>query len=375
MHPLFDALAERVRSVVERSVDGPRWKTRAVLVVFAFSLFRAFPNYNFLRTAENQDTWKYAAIKVNDPTADMARRFPPAQHEAKLTFRLTVPLIARALRLGRDGQLVFFALCGILTLWLTLDLAHRITQDRLAAFATCLSVACVWPGVLAFHQLLGGFYDAVAICLLLAAMRVPAAPAALAIFAAAWTDERALLATPLILVYAALRRERGRAVALALGAAAYGGTRLAFAAAYGLPTPWNGIGLAVFVRQFNMLPLGVWSGLAGCWVLVAAALGTLVLRRRYGIATAFVLTLAMIVAAALIVEDVTRSMSYALPAVFVALCALTESEPPEVVLRLAACSAAICVFIPTYWTQSGAATWLLPALFQAIRLALYPRLG
>jgi hypothetical protein len=364
-----------MRRIAERLVEGPRWKTRVVLVVVVFSLLRAFPNYNFLRERENQETWKSAAIKIQNPTADMARLFPPAQHEAKLTFRLTVPLIARAFHLDRNGLLALFALCGVLTLYLTLDLAHQITRSRIAALSVCVAVACIWPGILAFHQLLGGFYDAVAICLMLTAMRVPPPFAALALLAAAWTDERALLAAPLLLVCAALRRDRPRVIALSLAAVAYAVTRLWFAAAYGLRTPADGIGPAILLKNFNMLPLGIWTGLAGCWLLVAAGLYVLFAHRRYLAALSFAVTLSAIIAAALIVEDVTRSMSYTLPAVFVALIALSESEPPSTVESLTAISALLCVVIPTYFTQSGAATWMLPSFFQAIRLALYPRLG
>ena len=140
-----------------------------------------------------------------------AAGLPPASHEAKLTFRLAVPVLARTLHLGRDGMLALFALCGVFTLYLTLDLSFRITQNRIAAAAVCLGVACVWPGVLAFHQLLGGFYDAVALCLVLAAMWAPAPLAAIGLLAAAWTDERALLAGLLVMVYAGLRREPGAA--------------------------------------------------------------------------------------------------------------------------------------------------------------------
>ena len=99
----------------------------------------------------------------------------------------------------------------------------------------------------------------------------------------------------------------------------------------------------------------------------------LVARRRFAAVLAFGLALCAVIGAALMVEDVTRSMAYTLPAVFVALTALVETEPPAAIERLAAASALICALVPTYFTQSGNATWLLPAVFQAIRLALYPR--
>uniref|UniRef100_Q01Y92 Glycosyltransferase RgtA/B/C/D-like domain-containing protein n=1 Tax=Solibacter usitatus (strain Ellin6076) TaxID=234267 RepID=Q01Y92_SOLUE len=368
-------LAARSRRAAERTTAGPRWKARVVLVVLAFSLLRAFPNYNFLREAENQGTWRDAAIKMQDPAVDMARRFPPASHEAKLTFRITVPLLARALHLGRSGMLALFALCGVFTLYLTLDLSYRIAHSRVAAAAICLGVACVWPGVLAFHQLLGGFYDAVALCLVLAAMRAPAPLAAAALFFGAWTDERALLAAGLILVYAALRREFARTLAIAAAGITYVATRLYYTNVYSLHTSWDGVGLGVLLKNFNMAPLGVWTGLGGCWLIVAAGLWVLLARRRFALAMAYGLALTAVIAVALVVEDVTRSMAYALPAVFVALGALAESEPPVAIERLAAAGALVCALLPTYFTQSGNATWLLPSVFQAIRLALYPRLG
>jgi len=375
LRPALAALAARSRRTAERIVAGPRWKLRVVLLVLAFSLFRAFPNYNFLREAENQGTWRDAAIKVQDPTADMARRFPAASHEAKLTFRITVPLLARTLHLGQVGMLALFALCGVFTLYLTLDLSYGITHSRVAAAAVCLAVACVWPGVLAFHQLLGGFYDAVALCLVLAAMWASAPLAAVALFVAAWTDERTLLAGPLVVVYAALRREPARLIAIVAGGAGYAATRFWFANAYSLHTAFDGVGLAIFLKEFNMVPLGIWTGLGGCWLIVAAGMWVLVARRRFAAALAFGLALCAVIGAALVVEDVTRSMAYTLPAVFVGLIALMESEPPVAIERLAAASALICVLVPTYFTQSGNATWLLPSVFQAIRLALYPRLG
>jgi hypothetical protein len=375
LRPGLDALAARSRLVAQRLVAGPRWKVRVVFLVLAFSLLRAFPNYHFLNEAENQRTWQDAALKVHDPAADMARAFPPASHEAKLTFRLTVPLLAHALHLGRNAMLSLFAVSGLLLLYLTLDLAYRVTQNRIVAMAVCAAVACVWPGMLAFHQLLGGFYDAVALCLILAAMWAPAPLAAAALFVAAWTDERALLTALLLLVYAAARREPTRAIAVAAAGLAYAGTRFAFASAYGIPTSWDGMGAAVFARQFNMAPLGIWTGLGGCWVLVAAAFWVLLARRRYLPALTFALALSAVMVAALVVEDVTRSMSYTLPAVMVALCALAESEPPLMLERLAAAAALLSAVVPTYWTQSGAATWMLPSVFQAVRWVLYPRLG
>ena len=118
--------------------------------------------------------------------------------------------------------------------------------------------------MLAFHQLLGGFYDAVAILLLLFAMaaRRPAVAGA-ALFAAAWTDERALLAAPLVCLFALAQSERPRCIAVLSGAAAYLGSRMWLANAWALHTTMAGVGIPIFLRDLHMAPLGLWAGLTG----------------------------------------------------------------------------------------------------------------
>jgi hypothetical protein len=65
-------------------------------------------------------------------------------------------------------MLMFFAIAGIVLLYAVLHLAHEAGQgSRRVALFMCLSLASVWPGVMAFHELRGGYYDALALCLLM----------------------------------------------------------------------------------------------------------------------------------------------------------------------------------------------------------------
>jgi hypothetical protein len=43
--------------------------------------------------------------------------------------------------------------------------------------------------------------------------------------------------------------------------------------------------------------------------------------------------------------------------------------------RIAQANALVCVLLPTWFVQSGDATWILPLPLQLIRLLVYPRLG
>jgi hypothetical protein len=376
LRPLRAAVDARLSVVAVRLTAGTRWKSKAMLLVLAFSLFRAFPNYNYLRAPGVAGTWERAAIKIADPAADMARLFPDTSHEAKLTFRLTVPLAARVLHLGTVGQLALFAVAGVLLLLCVLTLAEGITGSRTVALYLTLATACTWPGLLAFHQLLGGFYDAVALWLLLLAMaaRRPAIAAA-ALFAAAWTDERALVAVPLLCLFAVARSERPRCLAVLVGAAAYLGSRIWLVHIWALHSTVGGAGIALFLRNLHTAPLGVWAGLGGSWILVACALAILAARRRYLEFAALLLGIGLVTVSALIVEDLTRSLAYALPAVLVALHVLAKNETPHMVERIAQTTALVCVLLPTWFVQSGDAAWMLPLPVQLIRFLVYPRLG
>ncbi len=339
------------------------------MIVLGVCLLHAFPNYEYLRHPEVVATWRNAAIKWQNPFADMTRLFPRASHEAKLNFRLTVPLLAKVLHLGTGGLLALFAACGIVSLYAVLAAGYRLTGSRIAALWLCLSVGCAWPGALPFHQLLGGFYDAVAICLVLLAMTVRSSPlAGLLAFAAAWTDERALLALALVFLL-----ERNSA--LLAGILGYGVARWYCAAAYGLGTAWDGTGMSVLLKHFNVIPLGIWSGLSGGWLVVVCGLTTLVVRRKWGMTAAMGLALGAAIASALCVEDVTRSMSYAVPAVLLGAGLVAMNETEETTERLAMTAALISVLTPMFFVQTDAMTWMLPLPLQAIRLILYPRFG
>jgi hypothetical protein len=374
--PLCAAVDARLGVFAVRLTTGPRWKARALLFVLSFSLFRAFPNYNVLRQPEVVNTWKEVAIKIAHPATDMVRLFPADSHEAKLNFRLTVPLIAHVFHLGTAGQLALFAVCGALLLLCALTLAERATGSRTVALYVTLAIACTWPGVLAFHQLQGGFYDAVALLLLLFAMaaRRPAVAGA-ALFAAAWTDERALLVAPLVCLFALAQSERSRCAAVLLGVAAYLAGRIWLAHAWALHTTMAGVGIPIFLRDLHMAPLGLWAGLTGTWIVIVCALAILAARRRYFEFAGLAFGVALLTACALGLEDQARTMAYALPAVFVALQVLAKNETPGTVERIAKATALVCALLPTWFVQSGNATWILPLPVQLFRLFVYPRFG
>ena len=359
-------LLRRLNGAIDHLLSGPNWMSKALGAVLAISLFRTFPNYDALQTAFFQNTWRDVQIKFDHPLLDMGRIFPAGSHESNLTFRLTVPMLAHFFHLHQTGLLILFALVGIVLLYLVLSVAFAISASRRAALFLCLSTACAWPGVAAFQDLRGGYYDALALCLVVAAcaVRSPLLGGSF-VFLAAWTDERALLASSLVFLLSALNNKNGvrrlmadKPAAVVIAAAAYLGIRayLTFARSYAAP---SGIGVSIFMKQVHVIPLAIWTGLAGSWLLVAAGLVGMLRHKRYWAAIGFCGALAGLIASSLAVVDVTRGMSYCLPAVFVALAAVTTGSSTKQIERLAALCALISLLAPTYYLEGATGSWWL----------------
>jgi hypothetical protein len=375
----YGTLRSRIDAGIDRILSGPNWKWKALCAVVALSLFRAFPNYDALQTNFFETKWRDVQIKFDHPMVDTSRIFPPESHESKLTFRLTVPILAHVFHLHRAGVLIFFAFAGVVLLYLVLKVAFTLSASKRVALFICLTTACTWPGEVAFHELRGGYYDALALCLLVAACATSSSLlTATFLFLAAWTDERALIASSFVfLLYASnntngIRRFlMGKPAAVVVAAAAYLGIRAYLTATHSYGLAASGVGLSVLSQQTNVIPLAIWTGLGGSWILVVLGLVALFLQKRYLAAAGFCGALVGMIVASLAVTDVTRSMAYCLLAVFVALAALNSSEGVKQIEKLAAISAMISLLVPTYYLEGNAGLWwLYPLPMQIVRWLL-----
>ena len=376
---LYQELRWGIDAVIDRVLAGPYWQWKALCTVLAISLFRAFPNYDALGTSFFETKWRDAQLKFDHPLIDTSRMFPAGSHESNLTFRLTVPILAHVFHLHEAGLLIFFACVGIVLLYLVLKVTFTISASKRVAFFVCLTTACTWPGAAAFHELRGGYYDALALCLLVAACATPSSLLAAAfLFLAAWTDERALIASSFVfLLYACnhlggMRRFFvGKPAAVVVAIAAYLGTRAYLTATHSYLHAASGIGLSILSQQANVIPLAIWTGLGGSWILVFLGLLALFVQKRYFAGAGFSVALAGVMVASLAVADVTRSMAYCLPAVFVGVAALASSEGMQQIEQLAAIGAAISLLVPTYYLEGNAGLWwLYPLPVQIVRWLL-----
>lgn len=351
------------------------------LVALVAALFVSFPSYEKLLDDESAKAWEPILQQFESPLTGISELLAEGErgtgsHASKKTFRLTVPVVGHFLGLGILGALVLQFVAGVLLFYFAADIVHRSTGDRSTALFATLAVGFSSPGIASFVDL-GGFFDGVALFFLAAAIRADRPLwIGTSVFLAAWTDERALIASSLVLLYHSIRAENRdaqegagpdetfritflRPATLAVVGAWIGYFALRFSLAFslGLETATGGVGLGVFLDQVNMIPMGVWSGLEGGWLLVALAILALVVERRFALLAAFLFFLGVVVAVALSVVDVTRSMTYALPALFVAIRILARVDRRSQVRLYSALACLVSLAWATYGAGGPTTIW------------------
>ena len=370
------ALYDRIQAFAEAIVSGRFPCVRIALCAAALALvFTSFPNYPNIWNKESEKSadgyWESIRKKRDNLFYDLSRDYRVGSHEGNANFRLTVPLTAKILRLDKYGVVVLQAVCGVLLLWTIARIVLRITGDLLASlFLTC-GVASTWAGTTNFTEL-HGIFDGEAL-LLLACASLFEGPwlAGLFAFLGDWTDERALIASALVYLYHVCRLERRGAgwrtsylgaTPLAVIGAGVGYLVLRFAVArhFHINTGMSG-GLHFLIAQVNNIPMGCWTALEGGWLLVLSAVVILARRRCFLFLLLYTGVISIVLGLAMCVLDITRSMAYALPAVFIALEVLVEVESGPHLRVLCASSSLVSILWPNYYCYSANYhNWVVP---------------
>lgn len=330
---IYDAIMSRCGAAFGLIAGRRHWLAWGVALAIALSLFISFPRISFFLGTDAQivNFWPVLERQAADPLATAGEQYKDqALHDAKLAFRLTLPLTMKVLHIDWRGLLAIQFGLGILMLALVGKIAMDLFGDRIVALASVFGVASIYAGKAAFLQL-GGMGDAYAFAFLTVAVafRSPLVIAA-AVIAACFTDERAVIVSPLLIVYWAMRNSDGRkpdwfnlqtfTVAGAILVA--GLIRLILMFGYGLHIP---IGAGKDVG-FSVLPLNLPNVqyelphvLAGLWLWPLVACIILVRNRWWFSLLAIVGVTGAIVAASFMVLDVDRSLAYTLPVLFVSM--------------------------------------------------------
>jgi hypothetical protein len=358
---------------LERALAGNKWMGKATVVLTLLSLFLHFPSNIHLRmhlSGERlESTWTAIEQQRDHPFTPQAHRV--GSHEEKTAYRLTVPLIAKAFSLGPLGIYILQFLLGIAMIRLALAIAFRHCADRGMALLFTAGLVFIFPGSAAFFDT-WGHRDPFAYFFLVLAIWSTRAPLVfVAVFLAAFTDERGLIASAFVLLYHMLEQRgpgEGRllsrqVIAVVLAWVAYFAGRLALSHFTDLRTATGGIGVADMLDRIDPLMWGLWSGLEGAWLIVMVFFAALFVARErqrlllYG--TAF--TVVMVVA--LLVTDITRSMAYGFMLLFPALAWLHRRLAPEHLRVLLLFACVVSLIHPMYYTFGNSTLYAVDPLY------------
>jgi hypothetical protein len=323
----------RSEAVLGRIATGRWWMVRAVGLAILLSLFISFPRVSFFLGNDPQivSNWRIIQSQARDPLSMSADQLASqASHASKIAFRLTVPMIVRVLHIDWRGALALQFCLGVALLFLAGKIALDLFGDRIVAVATIFGVSAIYAGKAAFLQL-GGMCDAFAYFFLTVAIAFRNPPLiVIAVLAASFTDERAMVIAPLVLVYWAVRSQKAGgpnwftaqsiAVVVALVAAVV--IRLVLMLGYGLHIPvgtGKDAGFDVLLQTLPRFQYEFPHALAGLWLWPLFACILLVRARWWVTLVLMIGGTAALTAVSFLVLDVDRSLAYSLPVLFVAM--------------------------------------------------------
>jgi hypothetical protein len=336
---------------------------RLGVIVFAAFIFFSGPIIPW-RMGYFDESWGWAdyEAKLRDPWLDLSKTHISSDqfsHLPKLNYRLTAPLLSRLLGLDAQGYVVLSGLACFITGCAFVSFGWRVTRDPVSAVCT----GFLFAGLTAASQSVRSFtghFDGLAYCFLALALAATRWPwIALATFLACWTDQRAALVSPIVVLIHALnvrREERSGWFELrrpaCLGVVA---GLLAWALTLGIALGLShmkfrseGVGAASVANTIQYAPRIVWGALEGAWILL---LGGAVAAWRAGqklLPLMIVGVVGLYLAATFATLDVSRSASYLIPAVAMAVALASISQPREVVRQRLYCAAAVSLLCPNF---------------------------
>ena len=372
---LFDYLDSKLLS-------AKRWVFYAALICTLNSLFWAFPSYQKIAADDikvNGDLsfWKRINQQVEHPLTHFD--YPPATHEAKVSFRLLAPLLAKFSPFeslnGRMGYLFFLQhIAGFLFFYYLTLFAFRYSQNRVLSLLFALSFSMTYLGHSFFYELYG-FFDGMAFTLLLLSMYyyrkwfcvIP-------FFLAFWVDERAVIGSGLVYIFIVSQENNFsnpqewkailcRSIPFLAVYGIYFLLRKYMAVTYGLTVPIGSehdAGLGLILQQIKGLPLATFLRFEGTWLIVFWGLIAMYYSNLGMMSYAYILIFAVIILISYCVWDVTRSLMYGFPFFLICTRYLLMFLPPRRSLLLMFAILLINFSTPSYKNHYFQFYWQVP---------------
>jgi hypothetical protein len=278
-------------------------------------------------------------LKSRDLTNNLSH-ISPDSFLAKKVFRLTVPVIIKILHLNRAAVLAIQFLLGFLFILYSYKLVNRIFKDAVSATFFASGIVFLYLGRTCFTELSYTWFDGWAYFFLLMTLyNKNVFSVFLFTTLAAWTDERAVIALPIAILFHQINTDKSSrfelkglialnplSLSVVAAMAGYFALRFYLSYAFNMHTPSD---LASFsVLKNNVMHtsygFGAYTFFEGFWLLFPFLLIWGIKNKHYLFLTVVLAPMIVSTIAALCVYDITRSGSYLFPILFVFLAYISN---------------------------------------------------
>lgn len=290
------------------------------LLCSAYCIVTNIPQYTSLAHGQSRGiaVWHRINNQIDHPfTADNSN--DPESHEARLTFRLTAPLIGKLLPttdfLTRmKGLFVIQNICGLLFFYLLIVFAEANFGNRFLSVLLPCCFAVLYAGKTFFYDTIF-FFDGLAYLFLLLSVssRNPLLVFA-GLFLAFYTDERALIGSGFVMLYHVLKNRESKqstpaVYSVVAAILVYAASRFLLQHHFGMTTPSGDIRFLNIATHtyFGFILLGIFTAFKGFWVLLILGLFAF---KGFWPRTIYWGTLLAVVLGGISVFDFSRSISY-----------------------------------------------------------------
>ncbi len=373
---------ENIIERIEKFTVSRNWKIKSVLTLTFLSLFFASPQFRgYEKTFKEIKGWQAFHQQREHPFT--ALNFNEASNAAKRTFRLTVPILAFAFHLNDYAIIVFEWLVNILLIYFSLLLFEKITKDKTLALFGTIGFTFIYIGHSGFTDN-NAWFDVVAyLFLLLAMLYSNIFLIFIFTFLAAWTDERAVVASFLIFLwwkfneiktndfsFSSFFKLEKKSSTVLFALICYSIIRFLLSKVFDLHTPDKGIGVEVLMNSIHAFPLGLFSALEGFWLLLIVCFVVLLKQKKYSVILSLAAMMFVLLLIAFSVEDITRSAGYMFPVIFISIAVLVEKISQIEMRKILFVCALVCFLFPSYYYASHdhIAVWYKPVFIKAFGL-------
>jgi hypothetical protein len=289
------------------------------------------------------------------------KNYEPGTHEANQTFRLTIPLIAAALRLNVATLYLLHVVVGLVFLWLMTKIVSDLLQNRVLTFYFMTGFTAIYAGANFYINYLG-HCDVFPFCFMLLAFYYRQV---IWVFLfsqlAFWCDERAIINSSYIglwflwpwledffktkrLHFNQIPRS---AIALVMSAVVYLGIRQWLTAQYGLKIGHdNDLSRQTALWSLSIIGDKFTRAFEGFWLILFAGVTLLTLSKKWWLLLLLLGCFGATASIGIMVADGTRSLSFGFLIFLFLLTILKEHIPASQFKYLLIISGFISIMLP-----------------------------